>query len=691
MSYLGLPRLNFAGLFEADVNTVNNDVRNYSAKSFEPRFQTPMETLPDDKGTVYNGWWNPDGGNTFRLIDCAVTGGAGPDGAAQGAAQGAAEGDPALSLRLVAQMDRTAAKIVDLDPQFQFASALWGLRVALTDGTKTLFSAALLPACFRDIYFGRLIDAKTGQPVGASPGASARFTGTLTDIAWGDVSGSPLLSALKACADANGGKLGTSLMTYGYSRTPGTQGFTFGSVIGTIGPWTAGEPLMFAAGRRFGPTSGSGLYSAPNWSSASGIGYMTGAVSADGSVLSLDFGNSLPLLQETAADCGQSIGVKDLGPLRVVVLTEADAVTQSKQGLAMIPSAVEGEQLTAGQYVEIGVLQGYDMAWLKATGGIADLPVPEAARALIGDHPLAILTGDATLDIRETVGGVWVRADEFVQRLDAAEEGWVPSSVALYAMRYGKPYAGAPLTVQMMPETTEWGGDGGNAVYPPQAEIPAINVPVDKIHLPSSLTTGDDGVAVLEYQAADPCNPRRYIDGQIYEFSYSFAGVGQSPMPQFELVAVHVRDAFTPPATPSWETDIAPVLVQFGNLYPVMSRGLFSFSDYSSVVANARLLYLAFTRPIEDPNYMPATRDMSAGKLKMIIDWLAGYLVDAPPVSGAVPVPPQGSTLTAPAAPVVADAREVSRIGGREAALKGLGPADAGASGRGYSTTGTAD
>jgi hypothetical protein len=70
MSYLGLPRLSFAGLFEADVNTVNNDVRNYDTSTFEPRFQTPQEVLPDGKGTIYNGWWNPDGSNAFRLIDC---------------------------------------------------------------------------------------------------------------------------------------------------------------------------------------------------------------------------------------------------------------------------------------------------------------------------------------------------------------------------------------------------------------------------------------------------------------------------------------------------------------------------------------------------------------------------------------------------------------------------------------------
>ena len=46
MSYLNLPRLTFAGFFEADVNTVNNDVRNYDSEVFEARFQTVQKREP---------------------------------------------------------------------------------------------------------------------------------------------------------------------------------------------------------------------------------------------------------------------------------------------------------------------------------------------------------------------------------------------------------------------------------------------------------------------------------------------------------------------------------------------------------------------------------------------------------------------------------------------------------------------
>jgi hypothetical protein len=247
-------------------------------------------------------------------------------------------------------------------------------------------------------------------------------------------------------------------------------------------------------------------------------------------------------------------------------------------------------------------------------------------------------------------------------------------------MRFGAPYAGAPVSITLAPENDSAGGAGPDQVLPPQAKIPSINVPVDRVRVPPQLTADAHGVALLTYSARDPGHPRRYLDGQIYQLNYAITATGQSPMPIFDVVAVHVRDAFTPPATPGWATDIAPVLAQYGNLYPIMSQGLFSFSNYDAVVANARLLYLAFTRPIEDPNYMPATRDMSAGKMRMMIDWLASYLKDAPATYTALPVPPQGSTLSVPCKPVMTGPDHPTHLaaGTARAAAKALGPGNDG-------------
>ena len=671
MSYLGPPRLNFSGSFQADVNTVNNDVRNFDIATFEPRFQTLQEPAPDGSGLIYNGWWNPRGSNAFRLLDCVVTGAVDADGVA-------ACDDPVLALRIDPQVGRTSAKLVDLDPQFQMASGIWGLRLSLAAQGTVALSAVFRAAPFRDIYFGRVAG------VNDSTGASARFIGCLEEIAWGkSARSSPLLRALHAMADRNEGRLAMSLMTYGYNKSPATEGFTLGAVVGTIGPWRRDEPLTFAPGRRFVPLGG------PNmpFASAANLGCITGSISPDGRLLSLDFGNSLPMAQPArgAGTTAQpSLLLRDLGPLQVVVLKMADTVTFGPGGISFTPAVWDGAVLTAAQFETIGTLGGYDIGWLARTGGIVDFKMPEAARWLVGDHPIAILAGDEkgeqTVALRETIGGIWVRADDFVQRLDAAPTGWVTGRVALHAMRFGAPYACAPISVTLAPKDDTAGGAGRNQILPPQAKIPSINVSPEKIRFPSRLTADARGVALLAYSVLDPGRPRQYLDGQIYQLNYAIAATGQSPVPPFEVVAVHVRNAFMPPARPGWAADIAPILVQYGNLYPIMSQGLFSFSDYDTVVANARLLYLAFTRHIEDPNYMPATRDMSAGKRRMIIDWLASYLEEVPEAYAPLPVPPQGQMVGVPGEPVITGLEHPARLPAdtARAAARALGPGNDG-------------
>jgi hypothetical protein len=624
LSYLDTPRLTFCGLFEADVNTINNDVRHYDVASFEARFRRVQEPAAGGSGTIYNGWWNPKGSNSFRLLRCKASGAVGEDGSA-------VKDDPALKLLVESQTGHTAAKLVDLDPQFQFASGIWGLRISLTLDDAVLMSAVFRLACFRDIFFGRVAG------IDGSPGASARFTGSLEEIEWGrDASRSPLLASWKATAADN--RLSMSLMTYGYSKTPGTEGFTFGSVIGSIAPWKRGDPLSFAPGRRFAPMAG-GVFA-----STAGFGYMNAALSQDGTRLSVDFGNSFPM----ALGNGSSIVLSNPGALQVAVLNDADKEVVSSGNIFITPSAKDGDVLTAQQFEPIGTLADCDIDWLDRTGGIVDFAVPEKARRLVDDHPMAILLpathGGYPIALRETVAGLWVRADDFVQRIDAAANGWMRGDVTLYAMRFGRPYEGADVVVSVAPPDKTQGGAPPDEVQSPQAPIPTINVPADKLRFAQTrLRTGSRGETTITFWATDPGCPRKYLDGQIYWVNYALAATGQSPMPMFEAVAVHVRDAFTPPPTPSWNSDIAPILVQFGNLYPIMSEGLFSFSDYETVAANARLLYLAFTRDINHPEYMPATRDLSAGKRRMLVNWLAGFLKDVPPVDIPLPSPPVGS------------------------------------------------
>ena len=72
-----------------------------------------------------------------------------------------------------------------------------------------------------------------------------------------------------------------------------------------------------------------------------------------------------------------------------------------------------------------------------------------------------------------------------------------------------------------------------------------------------------------------------------------------------------------------------------------MSKGLFSLADPSIAKQHAMLLAFAFERDIDDPNHMPVTRDLSAGKRQAVLAWLAQYTGEHPP---------EGEPLAAPRA-----------------------------------------
>ena len=227
MSYLTGPRLHFAGSFQADVSTVNNDVRHFDATTWEERFQSRQDEQGD------NGWWNPTGSGAYRLLDCTVTGSAGSVAAT----------DPVLNARILNAEDRPAAKLVDLDPQWQMASSIWGMtvRIVTPDGEE-LLRGAFEQAPFRDINFGRQLP--NTPDVRRIQNGSAVFQSVLTDVVWGaGARTSPLLELLRTTtAD---GQLSIRLTTFGYYTDSTHDRFTLGSVVGAIGIYRADAPRSF--------------------------------------------------------------------------------------------------------------------------------------------------------------------------------------------------------------------------------------------------------------------------------------------------------------------------------------------------------------------------------------------------------------------------------------------------------------
>jgi hypothetical protein len=157
----------------------------------------------------------------------------------------------------------------------------------------------------------------------------------------------------------------------------------------------------------------------------------------------------------------------------------------------------------------------------------------------------------------------------------------------------------------------------------------ANNDPAAAFDCPDTIRTGADGTASLHIGASDPGTPRDPIDGQIYAAAYSprldpngnldMRGAGLGPL---DVVVALIRSGFAIPDRPEWYRDVLPTMAQFAQLYPVMSRHLFDLADYDAMASHRKILLLAFGRDIDDPNYMPVTRDLSENKRATIMKWL---------------------------------------------------------------------
>ena len=656
MSYLNPLRLHFSGSFEAAVSTVNNDPVHYDSARFEPSYAEPQSgTAPGE----LNGWFNPDGSGAWKLHGCAVTSAFLADGSPAGPA------DPVLSCLIADADQRAAAKLVDLDPEQQLVSEIFGLqlRIAAADG-ETVLRGEFEPAAFTDIW-----DRATAGGAAGDMAAGAMYQSVLTRLTWGDTSGSAFLRALRDAArvpSPSRGRLSVKFNVDGFSMTPGAR-FMTGRIVGTIGPAVPGEPARFVAGRQFMTVPGPGA--AAFFAPAGGVNFCAAAVDPATRRVYLDLGNALP----TSAPGGPPSSLGDL---------------------ALCPAADGPAGPAAGTPRPIGVLAAAaytDPAWYPATAGVAvfppDRPLTDGELAAVGAGPLCLAAtapgGTPAAVISEPSSGLFVRADQFVFRLNPGEG----AAADLYATRFGRPYGGAgvitvPVPGQLQPDSP---------LAPGQA--PPVAVPADALTYPVRVVTDERGRARLRLRARDPGRPRDYIDGQVYALcpvlEETIAAAGDPyPYNQWNFVSVRVWSGFAPGEPPTWHGDVEPVLRQYANLYPVM-RDFLDLGDYESVCASAKRLAFAFGLGIGDPDAMPVTRDLSAAKRSAILRWLSEPGADGKPLLGEPPLVAgarpdgAGAAVAVTASAVPAGARQAST------GPTSTGPASTGASGPG-SLTGAA-
>ncbi|WBL41780.1 hypothetical protein PBT90_13555 [Algoriphagus halophytocola] len=344
--------------------------------------------------------------------------------------------------------------------------------------------------------------------------------------------------------------------------------FTIGRITGSIAPQYS-EPSFFTIGR-------------PLFPQTSKVNYANAIVDLEQSAIVLDLANSFP------------------------VNPDGNLLNNSNLSLAVLDSSDNNKT------IEIGVIDFQDPGWYSVKSGIMSFPLADKLE-LVENNPLIILDQNNNVLLEESVE--YVCADKFVFYLNPGES----CEVEFYATSLGKPLGNRTIELQL--NASQFGPT------PPQ-----VGWPESALSFPERVTLDDAGKAKVTITASDPGNPRGYIDGQVYGIAYNLSTDLFSNCNPSNFISILVFDKVPEDkiANPTWD-DIQPIMQQYANLYPLMSKGIFNLADKEVVDANAEILKFVFSKDKTDPNYMPATRDLSRDKSAMILNYLNSVLNQAAP------------------------------------------------------------
>jgi len=358
MSYLSLPRLVFAGQFQADVSTVNNDPEHFNTSRFRSNYQMPGSGAS-------NGWWNPNGTGSWRFRQCVVTSVVYKDGSTCSDPSL----DPVIGLAVNGSDSRVEGKLVDLDSEQQMVSQIWGFSVNLgSEASGMGFQSRFAVAPFADIW----VNYPPGEP---DSFFCAYYQSVLEQIRITGAGSSRFLQELLA-ENKTPDNFSIKFNVDSFDDTMSSPNFTFGRVVGSIGLHETSEPRHFVPGRR--------LWAVPGQTANDAIGQIVG------NVLTLDLGNSLP--------------IKELGGPRA----DSGSLT-----VALLPNDGPPQLLAEVNY------QGQQ--WYESTAGIVAIPLSSAQLAAAANTPLGLVKNATQPLLAEAPNGQWVRADNFVFRFNPPE------------------------------------------------------------------------------------------------------------------------------------------------------------------------------------------------------------------------------------------------------------------------------
>lgn len=392
-------------------------------------------------------------------------------------------------------------------------------------------------------------------------------------------------------------------------------GFTYGKVVGAVGPCADDEPVYAVPARSLAPSPAPQrqLTSTPPPQPPPPAAWWAPAkldLLATPPSLTIDLANSLPVPLP-----GRPLWKERLGTLSLAYYTGSGA----NKVYTTFGKPID---YASSDFIEksSGLLVVTDFGAVDPKV-LASLPI--AVRSTLDGKPTVTL-------LEESSGGLSLRADQFVFRMnpglpttpDFPRGG--TNSVSVYVRKFGsvqgtegmkvgltllEPSQAANYTLSTLGTSGTNGINAQNTATPPGKLSP--QAPVVEVK---------GGRAVFNITATDPGNPRGYVDGQVYLATYDFSPA----VPDFhqdpnDVVSAQIYQQSPIAGVPSWTNGIGETLRQYGMLYPIMGR--FQLWTYDGVVENSEKIQRVLSLDISQPLHMPVTRDLSTIRYNLIRSW----------------------------------------------------------------------
>nr|XP_026693099.1 uncharacterized protein LOC100181841 isoform X3 [Ciona intestinalis] len=596
-SYMTWPRLHYSGTIVYDANTVNNkrcnfDIENYPNIALKIKEKTVYfvnKTIPSYKFQVNN--WNPDGSGHVYFMNTTI----------KSICTGPLQCSTTDTIVGSVFKDTSRGQLATIDVDFQVTSEIWGLAVEIPGVLKAKYLAGADQQKMNRIPHHHY-DKKLR---GYAYNGMARLKSKLVDLQWS--------SSYYKQLFRNATELSVTIVIDLYNH------FSFsGRVAGVIGLTSDDDPKETSAGRMMK----SQLQSLP----------APFFVNYKHKIITLDLSSTLTGREDgTFITKGYDIGFKINCRFPLVYAThicQNKITTKKGESVSLIT--------TNGSFSSLYLDEAG--RFYKVFAGIVDVDISHMSTRdmnLLKYHEVVIVqkhNDQWKIVIGEFSKGVQVGIFSKVQlRLNLGQS----KEYVSYISRFNKPLPNTQVNIEVCP------ANAAVICGQPSCKLP-LSTPRDALKIEAlSPLTNSKGLITHKLTAVKSPNGLRGcgLDGQLYMMkvqadvsiggqmhSYLNGYFCGSKSTFYETVLwplVRIYDETPVPVCPTW-MDVRGIFTQYYNLYPVMwKNGIINLRSYDDVRRRERMLKAAmFETDFSNSKYMPASRDLSLSKQKLIWNWM---------------------------------------------------------------------